>query len=326
MDWINSLISIQSAVQAVAVISIICAIGLALGKVRFFGISLGVAFVFFFGIMFGSFGVGIDHNMLLFCEDFGLVLFVYALGLHVGPNFFGSFRQEGMALNLWSLAVILLGTVMAVVLTFFTGVSMPDMIGVLCGATTNTPALGAAQSALEHIGIGGGRAALATAVTYPLGVLGVILAMVFIRKLFVKPDDLKPRLTGETDNTFIGQYLIVNPALEGRTIGDVAHDARVKFIISRLWRAGEVILPMADTVLHINDSVLVVTTKDEEGTMQMLFGKEMDKDWNKAKIDWNHIDSNVESRVIVLTAQRQETRRTAPSRHLRSQREPCYPW
>ena len=206
-----------------------------------------------------------------------------------------------MALNLWSLAVILLGTVMAVVLTFFTGVSMPDMIGVLCGATTNTPALGAAQSALEHIGIGGGRAALATAVTYPLGVLGVILAMVFIRKLFVKPDDLKPRLTGETDNTFIGQYLIVNPALEGRTIGDVAHDARVKFIISRLWRAGEVILPMADTVLHINDSVLVVTTKDEEGTMQMLFGKEMDKDWNKAKIDWNHIDSNVESRVIVLT-------------------------
>lgn len=301
MDWINSLISIQSAVQTVAVISIICAIGLALGKVRFFGISLGVAFVFFFGIMFGSFGVGIDHNMLLFCEDFGLVLFVYALGLHVGPNFFGSFRQEGMALNLWSLAVILLGTVMAVVLTFFTGVSMPDMIGVLCGATTNTPALGAAQSALEHIGIGGGRAALATAVTYPLGVLGVILAMVFIRKLFVKPDDLKPRLTGETDNTFIGQYLIVNPALEGRTIGDVAHDARVKFIISRLWRAGEVILPMADTVLHINDSVLVVTTKDEEGTMQMLFGKEMDKDWNKAKIDWNHIDSNVESRVIVLT-------------------------
>lgn len=301
MDLVNSLFSVSSAIEAVVVISMICAAGLALGKVRFFGISLGVAFVFFFGIMFGSFGITIDHNMLICLEDFGLALFVYTLGLHVGPNFFGSFRQEGMSLNLWSLAVIVLGTVMAVIMTFFTGIKLPDMIGVLCGATTNTPALGAAQTALEHIGIGGGRAALATAVTYPLGVLGVIIAMVFIRRFFVSKDDLRPRITGETDNTFIGQYLIVNPALEGKTIASVAHDTHAHFIISRLWRAGEVILPMADTVLHINDSLLVVTNKDDEGAMLMLFGKEMDKDWNKAKIDWNHIDSNVESRVIVLT-------------------------
>lgn len=195
MDWLNYLINIPSAVQAVIVVSIICAIGLALGKVRFFGISLGVAFVFFFGITMGSLGMEIDHNMLMYCEDFGLVLFVYTLGLHVGPNFFGSFRQEGMTLNLWSLAVIILGTVMAIVMTLPTGISMADMIGVLCGATTNTPALGAAQSALEHIGIGGGRAALATAVTYPLGVLGVIIAMLFLRKCFVKPADLKPKHT-----------------------------------------------------------------------------------------------------------------------------------
>lgn len=301
MEWVNSLINVPSAVQAVVVVSIICAIGLALGKVKFFGISLGVAFVFFFGIMLGSTGVDIDHNMLMYCEDFGLVIFVYTLGLHVGPNFFGSFRQEGMTLNLWSLAVIILGTVMAVVMTLFTGINMPDMIGVLCGATTNTPALGAAQSALEHIGVGGGRAALATAVTYPLGVLGVILAMLIIRKGFVKPADLKPKHTENPDHTFIAQYLIVNPALEGKTIAEIAHNTRAKFIISRIWRAHEVILPMANTVLHINDSILVVTNKDEEGSMLMLFGKEMDKDWNKEKIDWNHIDSNVESRVIVLT-------------------------
>lgn len=301
MEWLNSLIDVPSAVQAVVVVSIICAIGLALGKVKFFGISLGVAFVFFFGILLGSAGVDIDHNMLMYCEDFGLVIFVYTLGLHVGPNFFGSFRQEGMTLNLWSLAVIALGTIMAIVMTLFTGISMPDMIGVLCGATTNTPALGAAQSALEHMGIGGGRAALATAVTYPLGVLGVILAMLFLRKCFVKPDDLEPKRTENPDHTFIGQYLIVNPALEGKTIAEIARNTKAKFIISRIWRAHEVILPMANTVLHINDSILVVTNKDDEGTMLMLFGNEMDKDWNKAKIDWNHIDSNVESRVIVLT-------------------------
>lgn len=301
MDWLNYLINIPSAVQAVIVVSIICAIGLALGKVRFFGISLGVAFVFFFGITMGSLGMEVDHNMLMYCEDFGLVLFVYTLGLHVGPNFFGSFRQEGMTLNLWSLAVIILGTVMAIVMTLPTGISMADMIGVLCGATTNTPALGAAQSALEHIGIGGGRAALATAVTYPLGVLGVIIAMLFLRKCFVKPADLKPKHTEDPDHTFIGQYLIVNPALEGKTIAEIARNTRAKFIISRIWRAHEVILPTANTILHINDSILVVTNKDEEGTMLMLFGNEMEKDWNKAKIDWNHIDSNVESRVIVLT-------------------------
>lgn len=301
MDWLNYLINIPSAVQAVIVVSIICAIGLALGKVRFFGISLGVAFVFFFGITMGSLGMEVDHNMLMYCEDFGLVLFVYTLGLHVGPNFFGSFRQEGMTLNLWSLAVIILGTVMAIVMTLPTGISMADMIGVLCGATTNTPALGAAQSALEHIGIGGGRAALATAVTYPLGVLGVIIAMLFLRKCFVKPADLKPKHTEDPDHTFIGQYLIVNPALEGKTIAEIARNTRAKFIISRIWRAHEVILPTANTILHINDSILVVTNKDEEGTLIMLFGNEMEKDWNKAKIDWNHIDSNVESRVIVLT-------------------------
>ncbi len=301
MDWLDSLFSIQSAVQAVVIVSLICATGLALGKVKFCGISLGIAFVFFIGILLGSFDVTINEQMLTYGEDFGLVLFVYTLGLHVGPNFFGSFRREGMSLNLWSLAVILLGTAMAVVMTLFTGINMPDMIGVLCGATTNTPALGAAQSALAHVGINGGRAALATAVTYPLGVLGVILAILFIRRCFVKPADLEIRQDDDSDHTFIGQYLVVNPALEGKTISDVAKNARAKFIISRLWRADEVILPMADTVLHINDSVLVVTNRDEEQTMMMLFGKEMPKNWNKEKIDWNHIDSNIESRVIVLT-------------------------
>lgn len=175
------------------------------------------------------------------------------------------------------------------------------MIGVLCGATTNTPALGAAQQALEHAGVGGGRAALATAVTYPLGVLGVILAMMFIRKFFVKPDDLKLRHEGDEDHTFVGQYVVVNPALEGRTLAQIARATQAKFIVSRIWRQGQTMVPLASTKLYTGDNVLVVTSKEAETAMEMLFGQEVQKDWNKSKIDWNHIDANVESRTLVLT-------------------------
>ena len=238
MDWLSSLLNIQSSIQAIIIVALICGIGLWLGKIRLGGISLGIAFVFFFGIFVGSLHLEIDHEMLDYCETFGLVLFVYALGLHVGPNFFGSLRAEGTALNLWSLGVIFLGTLLAVVLSYLTPIPMSDMIGVLCGATTNTPALGAAQQALEHAGVGGGRAALATAVTYPLGVLGVILAMMFIRKFFVKPDDLKLRHEGDEDHTFVGQYVVVNPALEGRTLAQIARATQAKFIVSRIWQPG----------------------------------------------------------------------------------------
>lgn len=301
MDWLSSLLNIQSSIQAIIIVALICGIGLWLGKIRLGGISLGIAFVFFFGIFVGSLHLEIDHEMLDYCETFGLVLFVYALGLHVGPNFFGSLRAEGTALNLWSLGVIFLGTLLAVVLSYLTPIPMSDMIGVLCGATTNTPALGAAQQALEHAGVGGGRAALVTAVTYPLGVLGVILAMMFIRKFFVKPDDLKLRHEGDEDHTFVGQYVVVNPALEGRTLAQIARATQAKFIVSRIWRQGQTMVPLASTKLYTGDNVLVVTSKEAETAMEMLFGQEVQKDWNKSKIDWNHIDANVESRTLVLT-------------------------
>ena len=153
MSWFNELINFHSALQSLMIISIICALGLALGKLRVWGISLGIAFVFFTGILAGSLGLSIDAKMLSYCETFGLVIFVYTLGLYVGPNFFGSLRHEGMQFNAWSFAVILLGTLMAVGFTFFTPIEMPDMVGVLCGATTNTPALGAAQQALQNVGM-----------------------------------------------------------------------------------------------------------------------------------------------------------------------------
>ena len=301
MDWINGLFSIPSALQGVVVISLICAVGLGLGKIKFAGISLGVAFVFFFGIAAGSLGLKVDDQMLNYCETFGLVIFVYTLGLHVGPNFFGSFRHEGTSFNIWSLAVIILGTAMAVALTYIMKVPMSDMIGILCGATTNTPALGAGQQALQHVGVSGARAALATAVTYPLGVVGVIFAMIFIRKFFVKPSDLEVKSGSSDDHTFIGQFVVVNPAINGKYIADIAQGTHRKFIISRIWRGDEVIVPKGTTELKTNDNLLVATKKEEVPAMELLFGKRVERDLNKEQVDWNHLDSKVESRVIVLS-------------------------
>lgn len=301
MDWINGLFSIPSALQGVVVISLICAVGLGLGKIKFAGISLGVAFVFFFGIAVGSLDLKVDDQMLNYCETFGLVIFVYTLGLHVGPNFFGSFRHEGTSFNIWSLAVIILGTAMAVALTYIMKVPMSDMIGILCGATTNTPALGAGQQALQHVGVSGARAALATAVTYPLGVVGVIFAMIFIRKFFVKPSDLEVKSSSSDDHTFIGQFVVVNPAINGKYIADIAQGTHRKFIISRIWRGDEVIVPKGTTELKTNDNLLVATKKEEVPAMELLFGKRVERDLNKEQVDWNHLDSKVESRVIVLS-------------------------
>ena len=300
MYW-DSLFNIHSAVQAIVVLSLICALGLALGKLHVKGISLGIAFVFFIGIVAGHCGLTIDRDMLLFAESFGLTVFVYTLGLYVGPNFFGSLRHEGIELNLWGLGVILLGTAMTVVLGLLTSVGLSDMVGILCGATTNTPALGAAQQALEHLGLPSGSVALACAVTYPLGVVGVILAMMLMRRFFVKPADLMVRGNGAEDHTYVGQFRVVNPALDGKTIAAISMMTHRKFIMSRVWRDGNVIVPEADTVMNTGDNVLVVCNKEEVDAMELLFGEKVEKDWNRDQVDWNAIDSKVESRVIVLT-------------------------
>ena len=153
MEWLYSLFIEHSALQAVVVLSLISAIGLGLGRVHFWGVSLGVTFVFFAGILAGHFGLSVDAQMLNYAESFGLVIFVYSLGLQVGPGFFSSFRKGGVTLNMLALGVVLLGTLLTVVVSYATGVSLPDMVGILCGATTNTPALGAAQQTLKQMGM-----------------------------------------------------------------------------------------------------------------------------------------------------------------------------
>ncbi|MGN0068542.1 MAG: putative transporter [Prevotella sp.] len=301
MEWLDNLLMNHSALQAVIVLSLICSVGLAFGKLRVKGISLGVAFVFFTGIVAGHSGLTIDQNVLEYAESFGLTIFVYTLGLYVGPMFFGSLRREGMAYNLWGLAVIGLGTLMAVSMCWLLPVDIADMVGILCGATTNTPALGAAQQALKQAQLPAGGAALGCAVTYPLGVVGVILALVVMRKCFVRPAHLRMRPQSEDDHTSIGQYVVVNPALEGKTIAEVSQMTHLKFIVSRLWRQQQVIVPLASTRLQAEDNVLVVTDKNDDTAMEILFGKRVEKDWNQEKIDWNAIDAKVESRVIVIT-------------------------
>ena len=301
MDWVNNLFSVHSSIQTVVILSIIIAFGLAIGKVKIMGISLGIAFVFFVGILAGHLGLSIDPTVLDYAETFGLAMFVYCLGLHVGPNFFGSLRHEGMSQNMWSLAVIVVGTLFSLLLIPLTGIKLPDMLGLLCGATTNTPALGAATQALSHLGMSSGTVALATAVTYPLGVLGVIVAMMLLRKLFVKPTDLEVKTAESNDHTYIAEFKVVNPATSGKSIASVSDMTHLKFIISRIWRGNEVIVPNAETTLMVDDDLLVITTKEDEGAMEILFGKKINKDWNEEAIDWNAIDTQVESRVLVLT-------------------------
>lgn len=301
MNWIDTLFTIPSDLQATVVVTLLCSLGLLMGRVRICGVSLGVAWVFFVGILAGHLGFAINADVSGYVQTFGLALFVYALGLTVGPNFFGSLRDEGLGLNAWSLAVVALGTAMAVALCPLMGINMSDMVGVLCGATTNTPALGAAQQALAHGGHSGAGAALACAVTYPLGVVGVILVLMLLKRWLVKPDDLVPKHADQGDHTCIAQYRVANPALAGKTLAQIATMAHVKFIISRLWREGKVIVPKGDTALCAGDDLLVVSNKDEADAVLLLFGERAEADWNNRQIDWNAIDAKVESRTVVVT-------------------------
>lgn len=301
MEWLYNLFFEQSALQAVVILSLITAVGLGLGKIHIFGISLGVTFVFFMGILAGHLGFSIDPQMLTYAESFGLVLFVYALGLQVGPGFFSSFQRGGYRLNLLSLGVIVLGTVMAVLLSRVTTVDLPDMVGILCGATTNTPALGAAQQTLKQLGEPTSGAALSCAVTYPLGVVGVILAILVVKKLFVRPSDMEDHEHDDPNHTYIATFQVHNPAIFDKSIQDIGKSGYPKFVISRVWRDGAVSIPTSDKILKENDRLLVITTEKGVPALTILFGEQENRDWNKEDIDWNAIDSKLISKHIVIS-------------------------
>lgn len=301
MEWLKDLLLEPSALQAVVVISLISAIGIGLGKIRILGISLGTAFIFFVGILAGHFGIKLDPAMLIYAESFGLIIFVYALGLQVGPGFFSSMRADGLRLLSPAVGLVIVGTLLAAGMSYLLGIGMADMSGILCGATTNTPALGAAQQVLKQLGLDDSGAALSCAVTYPLGVVGVILAIAFLRKLFVRPSDLPGPDAEHRKNVFIASYHITNPALFGKSVHDIAVQSHHHFVISRLWRNGQVSIPTSDKTLQQDDVILVITTPGEAEALRMIFGEQEQKDWNKENIDWNAVDSQLISQRILVT-------------------------
>lgn len=301
MDWLYSLFIDHSALQAVVVLSLISAIGLGLGKIHFWGISLGVTFVFFVGIMAGHFGLSIDPNMLNYAESFGLVIFVYALGLQVGPGFFSSFRSGGFRLNMLALGVVFIGTILTLLGSYALDISLPDMVGILCGATTNTPALGAAQQTMKQVGVESNTAALGCAVSYPFGVVGVILSVLLIRKLFVRPSDLTIKEKDDNNKMYIAAFQVHNPAIFNMSVKDIAQLSYTKFVISRLWRDGSVTIPTSEKIIREGDRLLVITSEKSVPALTVLFGEQENTDWNKDDIDWNAIDSQLISQRIVVT-------------------------
>ena len=307
MNWLQEAFLEPTMVQAVIIISLVSALGLYLGRIKIFGISLGITFVFFAGILAGHLGIVVNKDMLYFAQSFGLILFVYALGLQVGPGFFSSLKKGGVAMNMMGLGVILLGLIMTVGLHWVTGVSLSNMVGLLCGAVTNTPALGAAQQALLQIDPANTKGvtdmALACAVAYPLGVVGVILAIIILRALFAdkKQKDLKEQ---RDTTTYVAEFHVSNPAIYEKSIKDVMKLTDKHFVISRVWRNGKVSIPTSDTLLHEHDHLLIISVKSDGENIKVLFGEQENVDWNKADIDWNAIDSQLISRRIAVTRNR----------------------
>ena len=301
MNWLYETLWQHTPVQAVVIICLICALGLALGKLRFRGISLGVTYVFFIGILFGALGLQLDAQMLSYAESFGLILFVYTLGLQVGPGFMSTFLTGGAQLNLLALGVVGLGTVMALLAALLGYMPLPDMMGVLCGATTNTPALGAAQQTLKQLGQPSNAAALGCAVTYPIGMIGVIIALILVKGRLQRRA-ASARDAESSDEAFIASFTVCNPAVFHQTLHDLSGSGvdDSKFVVSRLWRQGKVILPNSETRIEDGDRLLVITKKKFVQTLTILFGRRDETNWNANDVDWNALDATLVSERILI--------------------------
>ena len=301
MEWLKSLFVEHSALQAVVVISLISTIGIGLGKIRFFGISLGVAFIFFAGILAGHFGLTIDPQMLTYAESFGLVVFVYALGLQVGPGFFNSLRADGLRLLSPAVAVVLIGTALAIGMSFTLNVSMPDAAGILCGATTNTPALRrrAADAAANGHRPQRRRPELRRDLSAGRG------GRHSGHRLH--PQSLRPAFgharTGRRapQERLHRQLPPDQPRHLRQSVHEIASQSHHHFVISRIWRNGRVSIPTSDKTLQKDDIILVITAPSEADGLRLIFGEQELKDWNAENIDWNAVDSQLISQRILVT-------------------------
>ena len=271
MEWFKDLLWGETVAHTIFLYSIVIAAGVFFGRRKIWGVSLGITFVLFAGIAMGHFGFTANHQVLEFIRDFGLILFVFSIGLQVGPGFFSSFKKGGLTLNLLALVIVLLGGATTVIIHFLSGTSIPIMVGVMSGAVTNTPGLGAAQDALAQVGIIGAESelpdiTLGYAVAYPFGVLGIILSMIVLKKALridtrkeieilqneMHPADALPEKIN---------ILVSNPGVFNKSVADISKLMGDGIVISRVLHKGELLSATSETIIHENDIILVVARR-----------------------------------------------------------------
>ena len=302
MEWITSLFFGSSIAHTVFTLAIAIAIGIALGKIKIAGISLGITWILFVGIALGSFGMQIDPTIVAFIKEFGLILFVYSVGMQVGPSFFSSFKQGGMRLVGIASAIVLLGVVTAYVIHLVTGTPISTMVGVLSGAVTNTPGLGAAQQAYtDSTGLNDPTIAMGYATAYPLGVVGIIISIVLLRAIFrIKLDKEREALESANESKFAAKISIelTNANLFGRTVLETRGLINRSFVVSRVCRVdGKIEIANAQTLLSEGDKMLIICANDDVEAIEMMLGHRIDMQHS----DWINLDQQFISRRIIIT-------------------------
>ena len=289
--------------HSVLILSLVIAFGIMLAKIKVAGVSLGITWILFVGIVFGHFDMTLNEHLLHFMKEFGLILFVYSIGLQVGPGFFSAFKKGGLTLNLLAMLVVFLGVVITIILHFVTGTPITTMVGILSGAVTNTPGLGAAQQANSDLnGIDAPEIALGYAVAYPLGVVGIILSLIalkYILRINTKTEEAEAeRGLGHIQELTVRpiSFEIRNEAIDGKKIKDIRPLMNRDFVISRVrYHDGqETELAKSDTVLHLNDKILVISTPKDIEAISVFFGKQID-------MQWEQLDKKLISRRILIT-------------------------
>ena len=306
MNWINDLLWGEGIGHSILLLYFVIAAGIQLGKIKVFGVSLGITLVLFVGIILGHFGFTINHNVIHFFKEFGLILFVYSVGMQVGPGFFSSFKQGGITLNMLACGIVFLGVLTAVILHYATGIPMPTMVGILSGAVTNTPGLGAAQQAFSDMhGVSDNTIALGYAVAYPLGVIGIILSIILIKYIFRVSFDKENEQLNSEDSSHTNEakpisLIVKNPAIFNKTVAELSNLLEHRdFVISRVWRDSnkQIEIASANTVLQENDKVFVITTETDAETIKTFIGEEIDME----RKQWIRMESQFINRRILIT-------------------------
>ena len=291
--------------HSVLILALVISAGIALGKLKIAGVKLGVTWILFVGIAVSHFGMRLEGHLIHFVKEFGLILFVYSIGLQVGPSFFSSFKKGGVTLNMLAVAIVFLGVIVTYVLYLITGLPITTMVGILSGAVTNTPGLGAAQQAYSDMtGIDSPDTAMGYAVAYPLGVVGIILSMMAIRRIFrIRFDEENKAMTdweqgGSSREAVRISVSVKNPFVDRKTVLQIKRLINRQFIISRvLHENGHIDIANAQTPLTVGDRVLIVTTTDNIDFIVDFIGDRIDMD----KEEWERLDHQFISRRIMIT-------------------------